>query len=175
MKKFWDTQAIRASYSRINATNIHRSRTSLLRSIPRRSEIWNIQTTQFYRAIYRMYYQLKTRLTTDFSLVFSSMLCKMWYSLAGSNDEHSFRLHWDLFRINTTFWQDSVWKQQYSHTKQRNTDFLIWLSYSVPLVGQTESPKGCILCSKFYEFKWYCDMSWHYNVTVLSSVWSAHI
>jgi len=34
IRKFWDTQAIRASYSRINAPNIHRSRTSLLRSIP---------------------------------------------------------------------------------------------------------------------------------------------
>lgn len=34
MKKFWDTQAIRASYNRINAPNIHRSRTSLLRNIP---------------------------------------------------------------------------------------------------------------------------------------------
>jgi len=74
-KKIWDTKAIRTSYSRINAPNKQKSHLSSPKFSPK---IWNLElrTTQFYRVIYRMYYQLKTRLTTDFSLVFSSMLCK---------------------------------------------------------------------------------------------------
>jgi len=51
MKKFWDTQAIRASYRRINYSNLHRSRTSRLRSFPWKSEIWNfrrLSVTEWY-------------------------------------------------------------------------------------------------------------------------------